>query len=66
MPTKDGVEIRNKGFFGRLFCKHEYARFRKTGGKFLCISGETRVRVCTKCGKQDGEYFAEYEGMGYK
>lgn len=46
-------------------CKHEYGWYVKTG-KFVNIQGERRIKMCSKCGKLDGEYFAEYEGNGYK
>ena len=60
------ANINNKGFLGRLFCKHNYQLFKKPQGLFAVISGQTCIRVCPKCGKQDGEVFLEYEGMGYK
>lgn len=66
MQNKGKPQIKVKGFIGQLFCKHEWQWTVETMGEFFCISGERRVRVCTKCGKKGGSYFAEYEGGGYK
>ena len=61
------VQITNKGFFGRLFCKHEYQWFKKpSDSPFANISGQECILVCPKCGKLNGEMFLEYEGNGYK
>lgn len=61
------MEIRNKGFLGQLFCKHDYQWYKKpSDSRFVAISGEKHIRVCHKCGKQDGERFMRYEGSGYK
>ena len=61
------VQITNKGFFSRLFCKHEYQWFKKPrDSKFAIISGEYQIEVCPKCGKQNDEMFLRYEGNGYK
>jgi len=59
--------ITRKNWLQRLLCKHNYQWFQKPSySQFVVISGESNIRVCTKCGKQNGERFLQYEGMGYK
>lgn len=55
------VEIKEKSFIGKLFCKHQFI----TGENcspigMVCISGEDIVTVCKKCGKIKSRTFKRY------
>lgn len=52
-------------WYKQKFCKHRYGWYIKIG-MFGNIQGESRVKMCSKCGKIVDEYFAEYEGSGYR
>lgn len=52
-------------FIKQLFCKHDKQWYTKNE-KFSALNGETRYLVCSKCQKEFGTIFAEYEGMGFK
>jgi len=64
---RSNMKIKRKNWFQQLLCKHDYQWFQKpSNSQFRIISGEADIRVCTKCGKQNGERFLRYEGMGFK
>lgn len=49
----------------RLFCKHDYKWFKQVTS-LQSLRGETRIQLCTKCGKEKSRYLAEFEGGGFK
>ncbi|MCH4169385.1 MAG: hypothetical protein LKF42_09030 [Streptococcaceae bacterium] len=69
--TKDqieatGIEVKNP--IKRLLCKHNKKQqfSTSTNSMFHSLRGEQRVIICTDCGKQLGDYVAEYEVNGFK
>lgn len=62
---ENGITLKNR--FGQYFCKHKNTQwFVHEGGSFQNIRGERRYLSCTDCGKHINDYFAEYEGNGFK
>lgn len=57
---------RFKNWIRQKKCKHEYGWYTERPILFAPISGETRYYICKKCGKQNGSYYARYEGGGFK
>lgn len=55
-----GVEITNKPWWKRLFCKHDADWYRKPS-KFYNLSGDTQIKVCNKCGKVIEERFVRHD-----
>lgn len=55
-----------KNKISQIFCKHRRQGWYKMESLYQCISGERRYLVCEDCGKVLANYFAEYEGMGFK
>ena len=54
------MEIKEKGIFGKLFCKHDYQEGVLSNPKypnFQNISGERITTICVKCGKIKDSYF---------
>lgn len=61
------IGINLKGKFGQYLCKHENKKyFTQQTGSFSNIQGETHYLYCVDCGKYINNYFAKYEGNGYK
>lgn len=61
------VEVDEKNFIRKLFCKHQYCTLvrREEGDIILITSGDEMVIICPKCGKIKGSFLGKFEGFGY-
>lgn len=57
------VEVNEKNFIEKLFCKHKYCTLvrRKEDELILISSGDEMVEICPKCGKTKGSFFGRFD-----